>query len=450
MEAYLLVRLFHELALKGKNRPFFLEAAFRNIQHAVAGAGVEHVRGRHMRAILTIGEGTDLSLVRKRLSSVFGVEKIALAYKTAPDMEAVKRAVDRLLEGRAFSSFRITAQRADKSFPLNSQQINVDLGAYVKERTGATVDLEHPGLNIHLYILYKEAFISFEEWDGPGGMPVGVGGKVLSLLSGGIDSPVAAWRMMRRGCEVLFVHFHSFPLVEGTSREKAMELARLLTQHQFRSTLFLVPFGELQKRIIVSIPPPLRVVLYRRFMFRIAQALAERHGAQALVTGDSLGQVSSQTLENMAVIGQATTLPVLRPWLLWTKRRSLPRPGGWGPTLSPFFPTRTAAPCSSRSIRHSAAVLRRCGDWRACWRWTLWSRMPWTTWKRGSSPGQLPSSKGPSSCFAVGSWEMESLCPYYACDYHIPGESYCHGSQMLNPEPFLILTTRHKLTFELI
>jgi thiamine biosynthesis protein ThiI len=144
-------------------------------------------------------------------------------------------------------------------------------------------------------------------------MPVGVSGKVACLLSGGIDSPVAAWRLMRRGCRALLVHFHSYPILSRASQEKTRELARLLAQYQFHSRLFLVPFGEIQQRVTLSVAPPLRVVIYRRLMMRIAERIARQQRAQALVTGEVVGQVASQTLENLASINRVVTMPVLRP-----------------------------------------------------------------------------------------------------------------------------------------
>ena len=161
--------------------------------------------------------------------------------------------------------------------------------------------------------LKTQAFYSFGNELGAGGLPTGVSGRVACLLSGGIDSPVAAWRMMRRGCRVVFVHFHSYPILSRASQEKARELARLLTRFQFRSILLLVPFGEIQQRIVLSVRPPLRVVIYRRMMLRIAEALARMNRAQALITGDVVGQVASQTIENLTSINEVATLPVLRP-----------------------------------------------------------------------------------------------------------------------------------------
>ena len=272
-------------------------------------------------------------------------------------MQAIRDLLDRLLEDRAATSFRISARRSDKSFPLNSPQINRELGAYVQGRTGLPVDLEHPDLNIRVHVTPKEGLVGLEEHRGPGGMPVGVGGRVAALLSGGIDSPVAAYQMMQRGCRVLFVHFHSFPLVEGTSREKAQDLVRMLTRYQYRSRLLLVPFAPVQQQVILTVPPAYRVVVYRRLMFRIAQAIALREGAEALVTGESLGQVSSQTLQNLATIGAAADqLLVLRPPHRpgqGRHRRQGRRPGHLHHLHHPrrrlLLPLRPQAPCHPQS-----------------------------------------------------------------------------------------------------
>jgi thiamine biosynthesis protein ThiI len=175
------------------------------------------------------------------------------------------------------------------------------------------VSLKNPDQTIYIELLSKEAYVSTEKIDGPGGMPVGVSGKVVCLLSGGIDSPVAAYRMIKRGCRAVFVHFSGRPLVSRASEEKARDLVKLLTSYQYKSRLYIVPFGEIQRDIVLNTPAPFRVVLYRRMMLRIAEHIAERERCWGMVTGDSLGQVASQTPENLSVIGEAATLPILRP-----------------------------------------------------------------------------------------------------------------------------------------
>jgi thiamine biosynthesis protein ThiI len=233
--------------------------------------------------------------------------------KTARDIDELRARILESLNGARFESFRIETQRGDKTFPLNSPEINRQLGAAVKEQSGARVDLSNPELTVTVEILPHDAFFGFEKISGAGGLPVGASGRLVALISGGIDSPVAAYRMMKRGCRLIFVHFHSAPYLDKTSQEKVRQLITLLTRHQFLSRLYLVPFGEIQRQIVTAVNRPLRVVLYRRMMLRIAEAIARKEKAKALVTGESLGQVASQTLENISVIQQAATLPILRP-----------------------------------------------------------------------------------------------------------------------------------------
>jgi thiamine biosynthesis protein ThiI len=198
-------------------------------------------------------------------------------------------------------------------------EIDRIVGTAVGAALGLKVDLNHPGLVVSIEVLPGSALISEGKIPGAGGLPVGTTGRGLVLLSGGIDSPVAAYRMMRRGMRVDFVHFHSHPLVSSASREKAAELAAHLTRYEAHSTLMLVPFANAQREIVARAPRPLRVILYRRAMMRIASVLAPQVSAQVLITGESLGQVASQTLENMMVIEQAAARPLLRPLVAMDK-----------------------------------------------------------------------------------------------------------------------------------
>ena len=309
----------HELVLKGKNRPWFMRCLVDNLRKATRGTGVQKVWQGRLLVGLTLEDESDWPLVSERVKECFGVAKFFMAHKLPQDLEKVKEVLPSLLADRSFESFRITANRADKQFPTTSEEINRDLGRFVQDLTGSRVDLTHPDLNIYLDVLPSEILLYFQEVRGHGGLPVGVSGLVASMLSGGIDSPVAAWQMMKRGCRAHFVHFHSYPLVDMSSIEKAGELVQHLTRHQFQSSLSLVPLGEIQKQIIVATPPSYRVILYRRFMMRITEALARRRGAKAIITGESCGQVSSQTLDNMAVIDEVAGMPVLRPLVGYNK-----------------------------------------------------------------------------------------------------------------------------------
>ena len=303
---------YAEISLKRGNRPLFIRQLRQNIERATADLAVTSVRRLSGRLILDLEGHADPTAVRDRIARVCGVASVSLGFGVEASLDAMKDAVAELLDGCAFGSFRITARRAFRTYPMTSVELNRELGSFVLSRVSARVDLSHPDFNIHVEVL-PGAFVYAARTPGPGGLPVGSGGVVAALLSGGIDSPVAAWRMMKRGCKVVFVHFHSVPYLPATSQVKARALAGRLTAWQYESRLCLVPFGEIQREVVLSVPPPLRVVAYRRLMVRIAEAVGRRHGAQALVSGECLGQVASQTLTNLARIDEAGAVPILRP-----------------------------------------------------------------------------------------------------------------------------------------
>lgn len=304
---------YHELALKGRNRPFFEQRLVRNLRAALKdlrGVRIEPLTGRIR---IDLPDHAEWDTIKSRISRVFGVANFSLAHSVPRNLESLKQAVGDAVAGLSFMTFRITTKRADKRFPLTSIEINRQLGAHICALTGKRVSLDDADLTIHVEVLDREAFYSVQREPGPGGLPVGISGKVASLISGGIDSPVAAYRMMKRGCRALFIHFHGRPYVSRASEEKVREIVEHLTRHQFYSRLYLVAFGEIQRQIVLGAPAPYRVVLYRRMMLRIAEELAYKEGCWGLVTGDSLGQVASQTPENLSVVEEAARLPVLRP-----------------------------------------------------------------------------------------------------------------------------------------
>jgi len=304
---------YQELALKGKNRPWFLGRLVRHLRHAVSDLDVTAVRALMGRIEIVLGPTAPLEAVSERIRSTFGIANFSLAGRSSLDLDEMAQAILRDLGERSCHSFRVSARRADKRFPMTSPQVEREVGGRIKEAKGWKVDLDDPELDIRLEMLTDQAFYFFGKERGPGGLPTGTAGRVACLLSGGIDSPVASHRMMKRGCTVTFVHFHSYPILSRASQEKARELVTLLTRWQHRSRLYLVPFGEIQQQVVLSVPGPMRVVVYRRLMLRIAERIARQRHCQALVTGDVVGQVASQTLENLAVVGNVATLPLLRP-----------------------------------------------------------------------------------------------------------------------------------------
>ena len=304
---------FGEVSIKGRNRPIFLRRLVRNVQQVLRDLGEAEAQMLSGRCLVAVPMGIPWACLEERLRSVFGIANFAPCLEASHDIAAIKRTVSRVLQGRTFGSFRITARRAFKELPWRSQELHEVLGAHVLSTHQTRVDLDHPELTVHVDIIPRRALIYVDKIPGAGGLPVGMSGRLLSLLSGGLDSPVAAYRMLKRGCQVDFVHFHSYPFLDRTSQQKARQLAQRLTRHQYAARLFLVPFGDVQQHIVGAAPAPYRVVLYRRYMLRIAMALAQQTGAEALVTGESLGQVASQTLQNLRVIEAVSALPVLRP-----------------------------------------------------------------------------------------------------------------------------------------
>jgi tRNA uracil 4-sulfurtransferase len=304
---------YKELALKGRNRPWFVKLLLRNMKVALRGVDVRSVRSVMGRLEVELGPAASWTEARNRLHGVFGIANFSIAGRAPLELSALASAILQDLGDRDVESFRVSVRRADKRFPLTSPQIEREVGGLIKERKGWRVDLERPVLNIRVEMLPEHAFYFFSKEPGAGGLPTGTGGRVACLLSGGIDSPVAAYRMMRRGCSVLLIHFHSYPILSRASQEKVRELAALLARHQLQSRLILVAFGELQQQVLLAVAPELRVVVYRRLMMRIAERIARRWRAQALVTGEVIGQVASQTLDNLSTIAAAAGMEILRP-----------------------------------------------------------------------------------------------------------------------------------------
>jgi thiamine biosynthesis protein ThiI len=304
---------YHEINLKKSNRGWFENCLLQHAEQVLHDLPHDGVRKFAGRMLVSLVPESPVDEFVQRLRRMFGVANFAVTWEVPASMEAIRPALEKLVLERTFRSFKIDARRGTKDFALNSQQINENLGAFVRGLTGAGVRMEDPELTCFVEIAGPRAFLYFEKIPAAGGLPSRTGGRVMCLLSGGIDSPVAAYRLMRRGCQVLFVHFHSFPDTTLESQQKVRRIVQILAGYQLDSRLHLVPFADLQREIVAYAPPPLRVILYRRFMLRIAGILATRERASALVTGDSLGQVASQTLENLRVVSAVTDLPIFRP-----------------------------------------------------------------------------------------------------------------------------------------
>jgi thiamine biosynthesis protein ThiI len=309
---------YAEIFLKGQNRHFFEERLQRNLRAAVKPLEGARVQRLHGRMLVDPGPA-GVTRAIERLTRVFGVASLSPALVVEPELEALAAAALELTRaeiarrGGSLPRFKVETRRSDKRFPLPSPQVSLEIGARIVEALGLPVDVHEPELVVTVEIGVERSFVFASTIQGPGGLPVGTAGKVAALVSGGIDSPVAAWLAMKRGCEVEAVYFHSFPYTGDRTKEKVRELCRVVSAWHGPMTLWVVHFTEVQKALRDAGPAELAVVLYRRMMVRIAAERARLSGCKALVTGESLGQVASQTLDNLAVIDAAATMPILRP-----------------------------------------------------------------------------------------------------------------------------------------
>jgi tRNA uracil 4-sulfurtransferase len=306
---------FSEVALKGKNRPEFVRVLRRNLARSLKGLEPE-VRLADGRFIVNAA-GSEQE-VSRRLQRTFGVAWFSSVVLVRPEYQEILARVLEAARSVGGKTFKIEPRRSDKTFPLSSHDLAVKLGAAVVEETGMTVDLSNPDASLRVDVTRGDALVYSGKQAGPGGLPVGTAGRVLHLFSGGIDSPVAAWLMMKRGCVPVYLHFYLAPTHAPALESKVMRLVRALSDYSGKNTLVLVPFAEYQVAT-ADAPGDLEPSLFRRFMRMTAEALVPRFGATAISTGDSLSQAASQTLWNMAAIDQGTTVPILRPLLTYDK-----------------------------------------------------------------------------------------------------------------------------------
>ena len=307
-----------EIVLKGKNRQQFERLLHDNIKRAVRDVEVQ-LWQREGVIVLRVAGGqagpaaeAAADLVAERMRNVMGLSRVCRAVRVAKDPEAAAAAAVQLTAGRQ-GSFAVRARRRDKRFPVTSSQLATLIGARIQQAHGYPVNLSHPDTTVFVEVDQSEVFVFTEGLPGQGGLPVNMSGRALVLMSGGIDSPVAAYRMMRRGLRCSFLHFSGMPLTGPESVYKAYGLVRELDKFQGGSRLFVVAFGRTQQRLASSGAGRLQIMAQRRLMLKTGEALARRLRAAALVTGDSLGQVSSQTLANITALDDAVALPILRP-----------------------------------------------------------------------------------------------------------------------------------------
>ena len=306
---------YGEIALKGLNRPMFERSLLDNIKRRLKKIGQFKVSKAQSTVYVEPLESVDMEETVTELKKVFGVVNICPALRCPKTQEDIWNAAVRCVEEHRTGekTFKVEARREDKNFPMNSPQICRELGGHLLSRfPDLKVDVHRPELMVQVEIR-GEAYVYCKRERGAGGMPVGTNGRAALLLSGGIDSPVAGYMIAKRGVEIQGVHFHSHPYTSDRAKEKVIELAELMSEYCDKIKLHIVPFTEIQLAIIEKCPKNLLTIIMRRIMMRIAQRIAEQEGAQALITGESIGQVASQTIESLATTDAAVSTPVFRP-----------------------------------------------------------------------------------------------------------------------------------------
>ena len=306
-----------EMVLKGLNRHSFEDKLQANIHRRLNGLGRFRVYTRQSTTYVEpMEDSCDMDAAWEAMKKVFGVVGLSRARACEKDKDAILKACHEYLDDRLRTArtFKVETRRADKTFPMTSIQLSQYVGGELHEAyDNLEVDVHHPELTVYIEVRDYAAYVHADPEPGAGGLPVGINGRAVSLLSGGIDSPVASWMIAKRGVALEMVHFFSYPYTSPEAKEKVLELARLLTPWCGRLTVHVVPFTAIQEELRRSCPEELFTIIMRRFMMRISQAVAKRCGAKALVTGECLGQVASQTMDAMLVTGSVVELPILRP-----------------------------------------------------------------------------------------------------------------------------------------
>jgi thiamine biosynthesis protein ThiI len=333
------------------------------------------------------------------MAEVPGVNTVLIGLKCERDIDSIEAAaLEVLSEHPEFATFAIASKRSNTDFPISSAEINRRLGDSVRVTMGATVDLKAPDVTVNVLVVQGHAFVSVSRVAGVGGLPVGTAGNLVSLLSSGIDSPVATWRMMRRGAVVTGVHFSGRPQVSAESERLVAEIGQVLARTGALGRIYIVPFGDIQREVSLMVPPDLRVLIYRRMMISVAERIAREERAKAIVTGESLGQVASQTLDNIVAVDEVSSLPVLRPLIgndkleIMTEAR---RMGTYDISI------RDAEDCCTLFMPRTPETHARLRDVKAAWEAVPHARMvddalSILEWVDFSSPAYKPPARWPS------------------------------------------------------
>ncbi len=318
MKDFILIH-YSEIYLKGKNRPYYEKKLIENINSSLSGLDNHRPANRIFgRIIIKLSGEINEKEYKQRLKKIPGIANFAFCKNSEQEIENIKEVGWELIKNKEFDTFAVRTNRVNKDFTPNSQTTSTKVGTFIgdklkKNDRAPNVELEDPDQTVYIEIVESFAFIYTDKILGPGGLPVGTTGELLSLTSTGIDSPVAAWRMMRRGCKVSFCHFYSFPFTDKKTKINVNRIVEKLTSWQLNSVIYFINIHEIQKEIIKEIDSKYRLLLYRREMFRLAEEITQQKEIKGLVTGESLGQVASQTLKNMNATSEVTSLPIYRP-----------------------------------------------------------------------------------------------------------------------------------------
>ena len=304
---------YSEIALKKNNRRFFENIFLQNIKIHLKNISYKSIKLINARILVQNIQLSDWNNIKIKLSQVMGLKNYMLVIKTNCDIDSINIAAKNVIKNKNFKSYSVHTKRSNKEFSLNSQEVNALIGQNIKDITNKKVDLTNPDITVYIEILLNCSFVGTEKTNGFSGLPANCQEKALSLISSGIDSPVSSFEVIKRGVNLDYIHFHSYPATNKQSINNVKKIINQLTKYQLSTTLYLVPLLKIQEKIMEQIPEKFWVVFFRRYMVMIANNIAKKINALALITGDSIGQVSSQTLSNIHVVSDVSELPIIRP-----------------------------------------------------------------------------------------------------------------------------------------
>jgi len=311
--SYVIIVHYSEIALKKNNRKYFENIFINNIRKHLKDLTYSSIKLLEARIFINDISINDWHEFQSRLLNVMGLKNFLLMIKCNSTISDLKKVSLSLIKDKSFSTFRITTKRNYKKIDFTSQDTNMIIGEYIQKNTSSPVSLDYPDINIHIELLKDKSYVGIEKNNGFSGLPANCQEKALSLISSGIDSPVSSFEMIKRGVNLDYIHFHSYPAINKQSINNVKKILTILSSYQLKSTLYLVPLLPIQEKIMEIVPDKYWVIFFRRFMIKIANDIAKKYGALALITGESVGQVASQTLSNMRAISEASDLPIIRP-----------------------------------------------------------------------------------------------------------------------------------------